>query len=62
MSELDDVEQQIQKVLTDHKMKVGYDILFPLYAQLPDAVKLALLVLQQHGMKIIFTIKPEKEA
>jgi hypothetical protein len=60
--DLDDAEKQIHDLLKTNGMKIGYDILFPMYNQLPDEVKLALMILHRHGMKIVFTIKPETEA
>lgn len=47
-----EVDQQIQKLLADNKMKLGYEFDFPRYKILPDEVKLAMSVLQTHGLNV----------
>jgi len=61
MADIDTAENKIQDILKEYKLKMGYDILFPIYNQLPDEVKLALAVLSRHHMKIIFTLKAQDE-
>lgn len=55
------VEAEIQEILKKYHLKMGYDISFPVYKILPDEVKLALSILQQHGMKIVFVLTPQDE-
>lgn len=50
-------EKQIQEILKKHNLKLGYDLSFPMYKQLPIDVQLALKILARHGMKIVFTLK-----
>ena len=47
-----EVDQQIQKLLSKNKMKLGYQFDFPRYKEIPDEVKLALSVLQTHGLNV----------
>jgi len=61
MTGIDIAEDKIQEILKEQNLKMGYEVLFPMYKILPDEVKLALAVLQRHGMKIIFTIKPQED-
>lgn len=50
-------EKEIREILKRHKLKIGYQISFPMYKILPDEVKLALSVLVKHGMKITILLK-----
>lgn len=52
-------QEEIQTILKKHNAKLGYEITFPIYRELPDEVKLALKVLGRHGMKISITIKQD---
>ena len=54
-------DEEIQAILDKYNLKIGYDIHFPMYNQLPDEVKLALSVLHKHGMKIVFVLKQKDD-
>ena len=54
------VNKEIEAVLKKHNYQIGWQIEFPMYKILPKAVQLALTVLTEHGMKILFTLKPKK--
>lgn len=58
---IEEAEAQIQNALKESGMKLGYQMVFPMYNILPDEVKLALSVLHKNGMKIVVTLqKPEE--
>lgn len=46
---------EIQKILRDGNIKLGYQVDFPNYKILPEEVQLALKVLSRHGMRILIT-------
>lgn len=52
-------EKRIQEILEKQNLKLGCEISFPMYKQLPDEVQLALRVLVRHGMKILSTLTPQ---
>lgn len=56
MSEKDELTQYLE----DKGLQIGYEIDFPRYRKLPDEVRLALLILVNHGMNVIFTLVPKK--
>jgi hypothetical protein len=49
--------KEIQTILNKYNLLVDYQVTFPIYRILPDEVKLALKVLEKHGMKILFVLK-----
>ncbi len=51
-----DVDNQIQKILKENNYDLGYSFEFPMYKILPDEVKLALSVLEHHGMKVVVSL------
>lgn len=53
------VEKRIRELLKRYNLQIGYGFSFPRYKILPDEVKLALVILQTHGLKIIFSLKPQ---
>lgn len=53
---IDNVRKQIDELLDKNKLKIGYDVTFPIYRILPDEVQLALKILEKHTMKITFTL------
>jgi hypothetical protein len=57
-------DAEMQAILTKYQMKYGYSFEFPRYRQLPDEVRLALSVLQTHGLQVNIIITPidEKKA
>lgn len=57
MKSLDGVTADIEKILKDNNAKTGYEMVFPQYNVLPDEVKLAISVLNKHGMIIRFVLK-----
>ena len=56
MTDLNLVQTEVNEALTRNNCTLTYQIDFPTYKILPDEVKLALLILQKHGMKISFVI------
>lgn len=52
--------KEIEKVLKKYNLKLNYSITFPIYRQLPEEVKLALLILAKHNMKISFFLSDLK--
>lgn len=61
MSKKDTVEKEIQEILNEYGMYFGYNLTFPVYKILPDEVKLALKILETHGMHIIVELKDKKQ-
>lgn len=55
------VEKEIQDVLKKHKHTLGYEFDFPQYRVLPDEVKLALRVLESHGLRVLIRLREEKK-
>jgi len=51
------IEDQVIKLLKDNNMTLGYEFDFPMYKILPDEVRLAMSVLNNHGMKVLVTLK-----
>lgn len=58
---MNDAQKEIEAVLKKYKVKTGFFINFPQYKILPDEVKLALIILDKHGMEIQLTLKPVEE-
>ena len=54
---MDEVEKQIQAVLDKHNSKIGYEISFPRYKELPDEVLLLTKLMEKYGMKVVLTIE-----
>lgn len=52
-------EKEINAILEKHGLKMGYNITFPVYAQLPEEVQLALKILAKHEMRVLITIEPK---
>ena len=50
-------EKEIQDILNKYNLKISYEFDFPRYKILPPEVKLALKVLENNGMKIVFVLK-----
>ncbi len=50
-------EAQIQKILTDNELELGYLMDFPQYKILPSSVQLALKVLEEHKMQLKMVLK-----
>lgn len=55
-----EANKEIQEVLNKKGLKLSYDMSFPIYKILPDEVKLSLLVLEKHGMKLSIVLKPNE--
>ncbi len=53
--------KQIEKILKENNLKIGYKISFPIYNILPDEVNLSFKILGKHGMKIDVIVEPIKE-
>ncbi len=53
----EEASNEINSILNKYNLKIGYEVAFPLYKSLPEEVKLALLVLSKHEMKIIMVLK-----
>lgn len=56
-----EVLNQIEELLKKNNLKLVYQLDFPIYKILPDAVKLALNVIYSHGMEIVATLRPREE-
>ena len=54
-------EEQIAEILKANGLVYDYQITFPKYRILPDEVQLALKVLRNNGMTVLFSIVPEKK-
>jgi|TARA_Y100000034_G_scaffold52172_1_gene64095 hypothetical protein len=61
MSELDIAEKKINEILEERDLIFNFNLTFPEYKKLPEGVKLALHVLNEHKMTVVLTIKPRKE-
>lgn len=55
-------DEKIQVILKDHKLKYGYEFVFPKYRQLPDEVLLALRILKTHGLEVSIILVEEEPA
>jgi|AntAceMinimDraft_6_1070360.scaffolds.fasta_scaffold32834_2 hypothetical protein len=56
MTQPDPVLKEVTEALNKHNLQIGYEISFPRYNIMPDEVRLALNVLQRHGMKITISL------
>lgn len=56
-----DAEKEIETILNKYNLKYGYILDFPKYRELPDEVKLALSVINNHGVAIVVTLVPTGE-
>lgn len=62
MSKVTDLaNKETQEILSKYNLKFHYKLTFPVYNVLPDEVKLALNILEKHGMNIIIEFR-EKES
>jgi len=61
MDKVDIAEKEIQAVLHKHGLKFSYKFSFAKYRILPDSVKLAMNVLHEHGLSVIFILKEKEE-
>ena len=59
--ELTQIEREIKAILKNTKTEIRYKLDFPRYKILPDEVRLALSVLESHGMKIIVTFEKKPD-
>lgn len=57
---VDEVEKQIKKLVDENNMRISYCIDFPIYRILPNSVKLALDVIQEHKVSIKMTLEEKK--
>lgn len=55
-SVIDKVTREIFTLVKNNNLTIGFDMQFPIYKILPDEVKLAVSVLEKHGMKIVLTL------
>lgn len=53
---IDKVTKEIFTLVKNNNLIIGFDMQFPIYKILPDEVKLAVSVLEKHGMKIVLTL------
>lgn len=58
---MDEAAVKIAEILKKYKLKNNYEVAFPQYKILPDEVKLAILILKKHEMKIHFILQPIEE-
>ncbi len=49
---MDEAHEKITNILEEYKLKTNFEVSFPQYKVLPDEVKLALIILKKHDMKI----------
>ncbi len=59
-AQFDQAFEEIQQLLQKHGGKFDYQITFPKYRQLPEEVLLALKVLKNHGMTVVFSVVPDE--
>lgn len=59
-NDIDKANKEIEAILKNKKLKIAYNLNFPMYKQLPDEVQLSLKILIKHGLKIVFTLIPQK--
>jgi hypothetical protein len=62
MDKIEIVEKEIRDILIKNNCKISYSLDFPVYKIIPDEVKLALKVLENNGMKILFTLKENEKS
>ena len=55
------VEETFTKALSDNNLKYTITIDFPIYKELPDEVKLSLLIIEKHKCKIGLAYLEDKE-
>lgn len=53
-------DEKIKTILKENGLVFDYQITFPKYRILPDEVQLALKVLRNNGMVIVFSVVPDK--
>lgn len=56
----DKAQKDIDKILKDNKLKIGYKLDFPQYKILPDEVLLAIKILERHQMRIIMMLESKQ--
>lgn len=56
----EEINKQIQGILKENDLKMAYKLDFPVYRILPEEVRLALAILEKHGMKIQITYQGTK--
>jgi len=61
MKNIDIAKKELQEFLNERGAKLGYSFSFPRYNILPDEVKLALLVLGKHDMRVIIEINTKEK-
>lgn len=54
-------DEQIRKILIENGLVFDYQFTFPKYRILPDEVQLALKVLRNNGLTVVFSVVPEKK-
>lgn len=55
------LRKQIDKLLKENDCQIEYKIHFPMYKQLPEEVRLALIVLNNHKVQITGEVKSIKK-
>ena len=53
--------KEIQGILNKYNLRLRYKLDFPIYKILPVEVKLALKILEKHGMNIVINFRPKEE-
>ena len=56
-----EAKKQIDNICKQNNLHIKYKLEFPVYRILPDEVKLALNILEKHGMVIKFELEEKKQ-
>jgi hypothetical protein len=54
------IEEELKEIITRNNIDIRYKLDFPQYKILPEEVRLALMILEKHGMKIVITYEKKK--
>lgn len=57
----EDANKEIQEVLEKHGMELVPELSFPRYRELPDEVKLAVMVIMKHEPGFTVVLRPKKQ-
>lgn len=56
----DEVKKEIDALCKNNNMEIKYKFDFPIYRIIPDEVKLAVSVLEKHGLTVGLDLKEKK--
>lgn len=60
MSDIEQVKREINSICKKNDLLISYRLNFPIYNILPDEVKLAMKILERHGMRISMELEEKK--